>query len=200
MIRFSLLSLWVIFFPLLSHASPLLSKEGDVSYFDQLTKLYDSAQLPQEADLVGWRSGRCFYPHEPNEPKNHLLVGAIEESKERRDDLGPLFPSVIHRELKVMEMGSLTKGADYFDDLSKSDMESLAGSISFWWPLGALSMIQDPEGSFITKDNGSMEYRIKKYGDYLIEKNVYQKDTDLYKAGEIDSVCYCFKLINQKEH
>jgi hypothetical protein len=48
---------------------------ANIAVFDQLRGLFSTGVLPVEADLAGWRTGRCYHADQPFRPHNGLMVG-----------------------------------------------------------------------------------------------------------------------------
>lgn len=57
--------------------------------YQTLRQLFDEGTLPDDADLTGWRSGRCYHWDQPSTPWNGLITGWTTPGP----DHGPIKPS-----------------------------------------------------------------------------------------------------------
>lgn len=93
-------------------ARPPATNPPPASMFQTLRDLYASGALPDDADLIGWRSGRCYHFDQPWVPFNGLLTGWPTPGP----DHGPIKPT--HEILHTLPVYWVGGGPAIFDQMT----------------------------------------------------------------------------------
>jgi hypothetical protein len=153
------------------------------SLFDQLHDLFNSGTQPIDADLLGWRTGRCYRAEQPSLPINSMLAGWSISGANH----GPIAPP--DEILYTMPVHWQNGAAGAFDDLTPEIEASVGNFIES----------QKPGISAAVYDHGSI------YGSFfqspgtpwILRKNQDYVVAEMIQNGNVAQMCYYFKVVRQ---
>lgn len=156
------------------------------TFFDQLLKYYEQGQLPSEAEMIGWRSGRFYSAAQPNEPQQALLLAEKGGVKAH----GPLF-SGIEQDFTFALIQKFFLGPDRFDRLSVEDRQS----VQKWLDDGNVSSkpVAVSDQGELSVGDGSAKVSARMYKDFILLKySCLQVVGECAKVGDVFGMAYHF--------
>lgn len=161
--------------------SPAAQANHD-SIFNQLQEMFETGSLPEQGDLVGWRSGRCYHAEQPSTPFNGLLAGWLTSGP----DNGPIGPNKDF--LHTLPVFWRNGAPNIFDEPTKEVEAKVTRFIDSQRP--SVATVENYRGSAY----GS--YRHSPDTPWVMRKNQDYILLQMTQNGYVAQICYYFKLVH----
>jgi hypothetical protein len=155
----------------------VLSQGAFAADFDSLAASYDTAQQPEQSDIQGWYSGRCYFASARDQAVAALLAS--------QEDSGSL---------RILAIGHGNVPEDYYDQMSESALQETESLIAS--NIGKITPAEIVDGSLTSSyPEGSLQYRIRKTDEELVGRMVLLADAGEMHAGDTFVMCRFFKKV-----
>lgn len=169
-----------------------LSPDGRETYYQQLEDLFEDGILPNEGDLTGWRSSRCFSQENQDYPFPMVLIGS---EQDKINNPGPLFDDTKEVYLAAITHHNNDKPAisNRYDQITKKDMKQINTVFSTLMNKKSVKPAQEKNGSLVGQmkfNSIELKLRVRKYDQFLIFKSSFGEEYE-----EKNIVCYTVNKI-----
>jgi len=166
-------------------SSSLTAKaQEQTTFYDHVIELYEKGSAPTQEEILGWNSGRCYWPENKNKPENVLLSAWVEKDTSNHGPISP--PRDIY---KAIPFADLQKAANHYDNLDDDQINKVYRGIENYSPILSKLYLND---NSLNSDQGSQtRYSIRKSGPYF----VFLMHSKRQGQEEIRAVCYTFKKV-----
>ena len=166
--------------------------------FQSLNEYFNHGTLPDQGEMLGAWSGRCYLVEEPNKATPAVLASATSKVYDQVNEgnHGPLFPPAPARLMfsTLILIPNYSQPADFYDNPSA---ETLKGIKSFM----TKKVLKDNEaqavdGAYVTVNAADKSMIIiRKYQNYFIARAMTLPDAENRKGSEVVAACYFFKKV-----
>lgn len=172
------------------------------THYGQLVDTFNQSSATAKEELLGWWSGRCFRPQNPNQAFGTIIVGKNIEIQHGNPNDGPLFPPYVETIHHYNVFGRGFQGADapagYFDELNPEKTNFIESLISRGQLISSYSANKSLKIDF---HQGNLHISSRSYIDaqtnakYFLTRLQVMSNQPPYWAGDEFAICYFFKKV-----
>lgn len=168
------------------------------SRFQTLNEYFASGTLPDQGEMLGAWSGRCYSVDEQNKATAAVLLAASSKVYDQVNEgnHGPLFPPAPARLIfsTLILVPVQSKAADFYDNPTSEILNSIRSFMRK--DVLKENEAQPVDGAYVTVSaEGESMLVTRKYQNYYITRAMTLPDAENRKGSETHTACYFFKKV-----